>query len=361
MPDFNDTALETQLRRFLYLGKEGPEYQPGNWFVHNYFVAENLPSVYELAENPLKHDVVISLILEKKKSEKTRSRNRDFTIAPSRCWPAQPLSFCLSRSSAGSLGVPLRSRALPVPRSGRGRVDPAQSCRYEKSYRNSRSTDFASLQRKLCDSLENEIWNQTSLCHARELLKFKNDCEAVLKVYRELYGDTARRAKQAQITHFFQKNINQQLNDIIWPEQNLNGQNDNYESFANSTDSGFEPKQVAHQLRILVVNVTVSLCVLTARRSTSYLRELVTRARRRKKCQFGKRPANTVTRPWPRRCRPRHRLNMGNIILWGLTLLRGAGEELVFNVLEFTARYARCMQTTVSCLRCRSRSVSGRW
>ncbi|KAL7303640.1 hypothetical protein TKK_0003786 [Trichogramma kaykai] len=69
MPDFNDTALETQLRRFLYLGKEGPEYQPGNWFVHNYFVAENLPSVYELAENPLKHDVVISLILEAKENK----------------------------------------------------------------------------------------------------------------------------------------------------------------------------------------------------------------------------------------------------------------------------------------------------
>ncbi|CAB0044004.1 unnamed protein product [Trichogramma brassicae] len=43
------------------------------------------------------------------------------------------------------------------------------------------------------------------------------------------------------------------------------------------------------------VNATVYLRVLTARRSTSYLRELVTRARRRKKCQFGKRPANTVT------------------------------------------------------------------
>ncbi|CAB0028700.1 unnamed protein product, partial [Trichogramma brassicae] len=33
-----------------------------------------------------------------------------------------------------------------------------------------------------------------------------------------------------------------QLNDIIWPEQYLNVQNDNYESFANSTDSGFESK-----------------------------------------------------------------------------------------------------------------------
>ncbi|CAB0043291.1 unnamed protein product [Trichogramma brassicae] len=47
------------------------------------------------------------------------------------------------------------------------------------------------------------------------------------------------------LTNFIDKEILQnqvQLNDIIWPEQNLNGQNDNYESFANSTDSGFEPK-----------------------------------------------------------------------------------------------------------------------
>ncbi|CAB0031082.1 unnamed protein product, partial [Trichogramma brassicae] len=46
------------------------------------------------------------------------------------------------------------------------------------------------------------------------------------------------------LTNFIDKEILQnqvQLNDIIWPEQNLNGQNDNYESFANSTDSGFEP------------------------------------------------------------------------------------------------------------------------
>ncbi|CAB0042940.1 unnamed protein product, partial [Trichogramma brassicae] len=38
----------------------------------------------------------------------------------------------------------------------------------------------------------------------------------------------------------------------------------------------------------------------------SYLRELVPQLAAAKKCQFGKRPANTVTRPWPRRCRPRH-------------------------------------------------------
>ncbi|XP_008216494.1 60 kDa SS-A/Ro ribonucleoprotein isoform X2 [Nasonia vitripennis] len=64
MPDFNDTALETQLRRFLYIGKEKPEYQPGNWFVHHYYQAKNVPSFHELAANPLKHDTIISSIME---------------------------------------------------------------------------------------------------------------------------------------------------------------------------------------------------------------------------------------------------------------------------------------------------------
>ena len=64
MPDFNDTALETQLRRFLYIGKERPEYQPGNWFVHQYYLAQNIPSIDELAVNPLKHDTIISSIIE---------------------------------------------------------------------------------------------------------------------------------------------------------------------------------------------------------------------------------------------------------------------------------------------------------
>lgn len=66
MPDFNDTALETQLRRFLYIGKEKPEYHPGNWFVHNYYQTANLSSIDELASDPLKHDVIISIIIEVK-------------------------------------------------------------------------------------------------------------------------------------------------------------------------------------------------------------------------------------------------------------------------------------------------------
>lgn len=64
MPDFNDTALETQLRRFLYIGKQNPVYQPGNWFAHDYFLAKNLSCIDELAVNPLKHDAVISSIVE---------------------------------------------------------------------------------------------------------------------------------------------------------------------------------------------------------------------------------------------------------------------------------------------------------
>lgn len=64
MPDFNDTALETRLRRFLYIGKEKPEYQPGNWFVHQYFLTKNISSIEELAENPLKIDTIISSIIE---------------------------------------------------------------------------------------------------------------------------------------------------------------------------------------------------------------------------------------------------------------------------------------------------------
>ncbi|XP_014204458.1 60 kDa SS-A/Ro ribonucleoprotein-like [Copidosoma floridanum] len=66
MPDLNDTsALETRLRRFLYIGKESrPEYQPGNWFVHNYYDVKNIPSINELASNPDKVGPLIFLIHE---------------------------------------------------------------------------------------------------------------------------------------------------------------------------------------------------------------------------------------------------------------------------------------------------------
>ncbi|KAJ8681437.1 hypothetical protein QAD02_017224 [Eretmocerus hayati] len=69
MPDFNDTALETQLRRYLYLGKETPVFQPGHWFSHDYYEIKNIPSVEELAVNPLKHDVIISSIIETQEKE----------------------------------------------------------------------------------------------------------------------------------------------------------------------------------------------------------------------------------------------------------------------------------------------------
>lgn len=64
MPDFNDSLLETRLRRFFYIGKEKPEYQPGNWFVHQYFLTKNISSIDELADNPLKTDTIISSIIE---------------------------------------------------------------------------------------------------------------------------------------------------------------------------------------------------------------------------------------------------------------------------------------------------------
>lgn len=63
MPDLNDTTeSETRLRRFLYLGREKPEYQPGNWFVHNYYDDKNLSSIEELAVNPEKIGSIIYFI-----------------------------------------------------------------------------------------------------------------------------------------------------------------------------------------------------------------------------------------------------------------------------------------------------------
>ncbi|XP_031849518.1 RNA-binding protein RO60 [Nomia melanderi] len=58
--DPNDS--EIRLSRFLYVGKEYPDYQPGNWFVHNYFLAKNVPSIEELAENTEKQLVPIEII-----------------------------------------------------------------------------------------------------------------------------------------------------------------------------------------------------------------------------------------------------------------------------------------------------------
>lgn len=51
-----------RLLRYLYVGKEYADYHPGNWFVHDYFVAQNVSSIEELAENPEKQLIPIQLI-----------------------------------------------------------------------------------------------------------------------------------------------------------------------------------------------------------------------------------------------------------------------------------------------------------
>lgn len=36
---------DVRLAQFLYVGKEYADYQPGNWFVHDYFFARNVSSI----------------------------------------------------------------------------------------------------------------------------------------------------------------------------------------------------------------------------------------------------------------------------------------------------------------------------
>lgn len=55
---------EIRLARFLYIGKEYANYQPGYWFAHNYFIIKNVPSIEELAENEEKQLVPIELIIK---------------------------------------------------------------------------------------------------------------------------------------------------------------------------------------------------------------------------------------------------------------------------------------------------------
>lgn len=69
-PDINESVKErfedpeVRLKRFLYIGKEYLNYQPGYWFVHNYFVIENVPSIEELADDPEKELLPLELIKE---------------------------------------------------------------------------------------------------------------------------------------------------------------------------------------------------------------------------------------------------------------------------------------------------------
>ena len=60
--DLEPNDPEVRLSQFLYIGKEYPDYQPGNWFAHNYFLARNVPSIEELAENPEKQLLPIEII-----------------------------------------------------------------------------------------------------------------------------------------------------------------------------------------------------------------------------------------------------------------------------------------------------------
>lgn len=57
-----DNAPEARLSRFLFLGKEYTNYQPGCWFVHDYFLIKNVPSIEQLASNKETELVPIDLI-----------------------------------------------------------------------------------------------------------------------------------------------------------------------------------------------------------------------------------------------------------------------------------------------------------
>ncbi|XP_011168506.1 60 kDa SS-A/Ro ribonucleoprotein [Solenopsis invicta] len=58
----NSNDPELRLLRYLYVGKEYPNYQPGCWFAHHYFIVSNVLSIEELAENEEKELVPVELI-----------------------------------------------------------------------------------------------------------------------------------------------------------------------------------------------------------------------------------------------------------------------------------------------------------
>ncbi|XP_011708161.1 PREDICTED: 60 kDa SS-A/Ro ribonucleoprotein-like [Wasmannia auropunctata] len=53
---------ELRLLRYLYVGKDYANYQPGYWFAHHYFIVRNVLAIEELAENEEKQLVPIELI-----------------------------------------------------------------------------------------------------------------------------------------------------------------------------------------------------------------------------------------------------------------------------------------------------------
>lgn len=58
----NSNDPELRLLRYLYVGKDYPNYQPGYWFAHHYFIVRNVLAIEELAENEEKQLVPIELI-----------------------------------------------------------------------------------------------------------------------------------------------------------------------------------------------------------------------------------------------------------------------------------------------------------
>ncbi|KAL0112874.1 hypothetical protein PUN28_012254 [Cardiocondyla obscurior] len=55
---------ELRLLRFLHIGKSYPNYQPGYWFAHHYFIVRNVLAIEELAENEEKQLVPLQLIIK---------------------------------------------------------------------------------------------------------------------------------------------------------------------------------------------------------------------------------------------------------------------------------------------------------
>lgn len=47
--DAKENDAEVRMIRYLYIGKEYTEYQPGNWFVHQYYSTDRVPSIEEMA------------------------------------------------------------------------------------------------------------------------------------------------------------------------------------------------------------------------------------------------------------------------------------------------------------------------
>ncbi|KAG5311801.1 RO60 protein, partial [Acromyrmex insinuator] len=64
----NSNDPELRLLRYLYVGKDYPNYQPGYWFAHHYFIVRNVLAIEELAEDKEKQLVPIELITKAFKS-----------------------------------------------------------------------------------------------------------------------------------------------------------------------------------------------------------------------------------------------------------------------------------------------------